>query len=381
MASGSALSGVTIAALVAGFARPIPAAAQPTDPPSRPGQPGLRDPAAPGARELPDTRPPIEQLLARLDDPIFSVRERATFDLANRDDLTLGRAEQMLADPGLSPEQRLRLSAAALALFMRGPRPAMGISFALGGEPDAAVVEQPQAGFHAAEVLRHNDRVLEADGVPITDQPTFRALILSHAPGDTMPLKIMRDGAELEVEVRLGSFADLRTGAPRGGDLLSAWRMRRARGAGGAASDPIVPEAGARGPEARIPGRETPEWRAVFASPDAPDTLVIGGQARQSADLSLTELAGLDAARTRIVEAGARGQDDLELQVSWFRRQRSMAMEELAGLEARLLNEGLSPVERQSIVRDAARMEALIASTEQQIRALENAIRGDAPRP
>jgi hypothetical protein len=383
MARSPALPLAASAALVA-FAG-LSASAQPADPPARlPTQPELPDRAdAPGrnARELPDTRPPVQELLARLDDPIFSVRERATFDLANRDDFTLERAEEMLAAPALSPEQRLRLGAAALAVFMRGPRAAMGISFGLGGDAQPAVVEQPQGGFHAEEVLRHGDHIIEADGVPVTEQAMFRALILSHAPGDTMRLRIMRGGAELGVDVILGSFADLRTGTPREGDVLRAWRLRQARAGGGGAGAPIVPEPHAGGPDGEALERDTQEWRAVFASGDAPGSVVLGGQARQSADLSLAEIAGRDASRARIAAAGDRGQDDLEVQVAWFRRQRSMGLEELAGLEARLANEGLTRVERQSIERDMERMRALIAGTEQQIRALENAVRGGMPRP
>ncbi len=334
-------------------------------------------------RGLPDTRPPIEEVVSRLDDPLFAVRQRATSDLATRDDLTLARLESMLADEPLSPEQRLRITAVARAVFERGPHAAMGIRFASGDDTQPARIQQPQPGFDAARVLMPGDQVLEADGFPIPQQGILRSLILSHSPGDSLPLKIRRDGREIETGVVLGSFAELDgAGSPRPVDLLAAWQLRRSRAGLGERERVIEP--GVIEPRVAEPGRApergSREWHEAFASADAPDSLVIGGQARQSADLSLAELAARDASLARASADTGPVQGDLERQLVWFRSQRVAMAQSLSDLEARLARGEVTAVERQVLQRDIASLRDSIGRFDQQIRALEAAIRASIPR-
>src|ERR1043165_5443689 len=107
-------------------------------------------------------------------------------------------------------EQRERLLSIAHQKFDNEPRGAMGIQFNM-ASPDTrgALIEAPKQGFNAFEVLRVNDRVIFADGLPIDRRETLRKIIVSHDPGDEVPLVVERDGATLEVRVKLGEFSRL----------------------------------------------------------------------------------------------------------------------------------------------------------------------------
>lgn len=328
------------------------------------------------SRELPDTRPPLQELVQRLDDKLFTVRERATAELAARPDLSLDQAEAMLRDPELTAEQRLRLARAALAIYLRGPRAAMGIRFTSGDDSQPARVAQPQQGFDAADVLQADDVIIEADGQPILHQGALRALILSRSPGDVLPMTVLRAGERERVEVRLGSFEDLSGGAPPQSALLEGWRLRRERL--DAPEPAIVPEPAARA-EA-MPERDSPEWRAVYASADSPGSLVIGGQARQSAAPSLADLQAAELERLRLSGNAIANPRELEQQLQWFQARRAGLAENLLTLEARAQRADISRLERQSLVRDITTLRNSLVATDQQIAALEGAIRASQPR-
>jgi hypothetical protein len=74
------------------------------------------------------------------------------------------------------------------------------------------------------------------------------------------------------------------------------------------------------------------------------------------------------------------GQGDLERQIVWFRQQRVIMAEDLASLEARLARGDLNAVERQTIERDVATRRDAMRRIDQQIQALEAAVRASTPR-
>jgi hypothetical protein len=137
----------------------------------------------------------------------------------------------LLSDPGLTPERRLRLTRAARERFVREARGGLGIRM----HPDSVAgsgikIEHVDERFPAFEVLRVGDAILGADGVSVASNLDFRAMILSHDPGEEMSLRILREGDESQVKVRLGSYSDLNEGT-RPDDLLliEAWRLRLLR--------------------------------------------------------------------------------------------------------------------------------------------------------
>ena len=59
--------------------------------------------------------------------------------------------------------------------------------------------------FQAQRVLGGGDVIIEADGEPLLDDGDLSRAILDKKPGDTVTLKIIRDGDEMDVDVELGS--------------------------------------------------------------------------------------------------------------------------------------------------------------------------------
>ena len=75
------------------------------------------------------------------------------------------------------------------------------------GSP-GAVVEAVTPGSAADTFgIRAGDRIIAADGDTIRDSTALRADIIARAPGTDVTLTIVRDGAEVNVEVTLGSIS------------------------------------------------------------------------------------------------------------------------------------------------------------------------------
>lgn len=336
--------------------------------------------AAAQERTVPDTRPPIAELVERLDSPVFAAREQATADLLSRRDLTLENAEWLLTEPGLSPEQRLRLERVALEVFARGPRAALGIRFPPESR-EGVRIQEVLGEFPASEVLRAGDRIIEADGLPISKQATFRAAILSHAPGEVMAMRLIRNGERLRIDVPLGSFANLSGAAsPRPGDLLAAWTLRQAREAAPRTTELIVPKAGVlHGTSADAPPLPEPgsrAWGKVFATADAPRGLIVGGQMRETIDLSLSQLTAMDASRSLTLEdLQTGGPADLAVQITLLRNQRELVLGDIDRIIGLLERGNLDAAARAMMRRrleDERRMRLVL---EEQIRMLDEARR------
>jgi Do/DeqQ family serine protease len=82
-------------------------------------------------------------------------------------------------------------------------------------EPKGVVVVQVQPGSAADRAgLRKGDVITAFNGVAVNDPNPFRNLVASTAPGTSVTLTIIRDGAEQQVRATLGEF----TPQPQQGD-------------------------------------------------------------------------------------------------------------------------------------------------------------------
>ena len=65
--------------------------------------------------------------------------------------------------------------------------------------------------FQAAPVVGGGDVILEANGQELVNDGDLSSAILDKAPGDTVTLKVLRDGKEMDVDVTLGDRNDAET--------------------------------------------------------------------------------------------------------------------------------------------------------------------------
>ncbi|MFG0260033.1 MAG: PDZ domain-containing protein [Phycisphaerales bacterium JB041] len=331
--------------------------------------------------DLPDPRPPLEEMIGWLDSPVFAARQQALVGLLERRDLDLAEIEAWRAREGLSPEQRLRLEELALQVFARGPRAALGISFPPDDRGGVRIMDVV-AGFAAADLLVPGDRIISADGVALSRQAMLRAAILSHAPGERLELTVERGGEVLEISVPLGSFGNLRGAAtPRPSDLVAAWSLRQIRrGVASAHGTPITPVpadlvGAAAGGDAPEPG--SAEWLSVYASSDAPGGLLVGGQPRETADLSLTRLAALDASRSVTLEdPELLGNADLVLQLTILRNERSQVLDDITRIENLIGGPNLDAGGRAMMRRRLEQVREQLGVLEEQIRRIDETRRG-----
>ncbi|MEE8154885.1 MAG: PDZ domain-containing protein [Phycisphaerales bacterium] len=145
------------------------------------------------ALEFVTVDPSLADLVAKLDDPVFAIREAAMQRLlggiVNRRQIC-----KMLAGKGLSPEQRHRLLLVLRDDLLHGPpQGAIGISIdrrrRLGNE---IVVQQLVEGLPAIEVLEPGDRVTHLNGQPTAPWESFVAMIQARNPGDTVTITVQR---------------------------------------------------------------------------------------------------------------------------------------------------------------------------------------------
>ncbi|MEL6741119.1 MAG: PDZ domain-containing protein [Planctomycetota bacterium] len=178
-------------------------------------------------------------LVARLDHADWRVREQAEVELSDLGDLPYRAIEDELLGDGLSPERRARLERVAAAAYRREPLGGLGVQF--GGPVNGGVAIQrviDNGRFPAAGVLQDGDVFTHVAGKPLVrrgdrladGQERLRAEILSRAPGETLPVSVIRDDQQLDLDVPLGSYSDL-DGArvPSAQVMLPAVRLRLLR--------------------------------------------------------------------------------------------------------------------------------------------------------
>lgn len=151
----------------------------------------------------------IEAWLQKLDSPTLAEREAAELELFGRQAVTIEQIEALARRDDLSPEQEFRLRKAARGRFIRKPLAGMGVAFSAGSS-EGVPIGETIPGFHAQEVLKPLDIITVCDGRRMRVQEDLQASILSANPGDVLELEVLRDGERLTLEVRLGSFDDLR---------------------------------------------------------------------------------------------------------------------------------------------------------------------------
>jgi hypothetical protein len=198
------------------------------------------DPAAVERAQLPQ---PLLECIARLDDPRFDVRQRASAEL-DAGAFPLEELIAALARGRLSPEQHVRLVAAACTRALALPRGALGIRMQSSMDRIRPGVEISMLlpGMPAERVLRAGDRIERIGDIAVDASDQLVATIQSRVPGDVVRLTVARarrddrgriqvgeDGASIEdrieVEVELADAAELERFEARLPSVSSAdWR-------------------------------------------------------------------------------------------------------------------------------------------------------------
>ncbi len=77
---------------------------------------------------------------------------------------------------------------------------------ALVGSSDPSVPGVFAGSPAAAAGVKDGDVVLEIDGTRVDESHDLSSLIIPHAPGDTVTLKVLRDGSQRSIEITLGTL-------------------------------------------------------------------------------------------------------------------------------------------------------------------------------
>ncbi len=190
------------------------------------------------ALEFVTVDPSLADLVAKLDDPVFAIREAAMQRLlggiVNRRQVC-----KVLARKDLSPEQRHRLLVCLRDDLLHAPRGAIGISVDPRRWPDEIIIQQLVERLPAIEVLEPGDQITHLDGRPAGTWESFVRSIQARRPGDKVLLTVERleepedtNGQDpavrrLDFEIVLGSTELLRD--PATGQVLRIRRMELAR--------------------------------------------------------------------------------------------------------------------------------------------------------
>lgn len=185
----------------------------------------------------------FDRLITDLAGNDFAARQHASEKLYANDQFDLPMLESALKRDGITLEARSRVLAIARQRFYRTPRAALGFQFGMGPLRDRIVVGQTFPKFDSATKLEEGDMFVSADGFKL-DGPgakvLLQSIIISHEPGEVLKLTIRRGPRKVDLEIKLGKFADLDQG---GGALMEdrlarAWRIR-SQAKHGAAAEPI----------------------------------------------------------------------------------------------------------------------------------------------
>lgn len=160
------------------------------------------DPAAVERMALPQ---PLLECIARLDDPAFPVRERASAELA-AGTFPLEEIIAALVRGQLSTEQHARLVAAACARALALPRGALGIRMQSSMDRARPGVEISMLlpGMPAERVLRAGDRIERIGDAVVEASDQLVAMIQSRVPGDTVRLTVARARRDERGRIQVG---------------------------------------------------------------------------------------------------------------------------------------------------------------------------------
>lgn len=180
------------------------------------------------------------RMVAALGDASWIERERATRELVERRLLDLSGIEQLVKAGEVGAEAVARLRSVASRLFAGRRMAGMGVQFA-GFGPDGVQIEGTIDGFDAARVLQPGDVITGIEGERVITQDELRWEILSRDPGENLKLRLVRQGQEVEVSVRLGAFEELPAGQrPTSSDVANAFYRWWKRQVGSSASGAVV---------------------------------------------------------------------------------------------------------------------------------------------
>ncbi|HET6627383.1 MAG TPA: trypsin-like peptidase domain-containing protein [Nocardioidaceae bacterium] len=102
------------------------------------------------------------------------------------------------------PMEQVKVTAAQILDTGQAKYPVIGANVNTGSRRDGAEVVDVPSGTPAAEAgLQEGDVVVAVDDVAVTDGIGLIVAIRSHQPGETVALKVRRDGRELTVRVEL----------------------------------------------------------------------------------------------------------------------------------------------------------------------------------
>ncbi|MGA8211411.1 MAG: trypsin-like peptidase domain-containing protein [Nocardioidaceae bacterium] len=108
------------------------------------------------------------------------------------------------------PMEQVRITAAQILATGQARYPVIGANVdTRTRSTGAVVVDTPKSGTPAASAgLRKGDVVVGINGRPVTDGIGLIVAIRTHQPGETVALRVRRDGQERQVRVRLASKVD-----------------------------------------------------------------------------------------------------------------------------------------------------------------------------
>jgi hypothetical protein len=351
---------------------------------AQPGPPEGQPDFLPDAVET--DAPPVDigPLIADLDAPEVARRLHATDTLTGSPGVTLPHLEAALLEPGLSLEQRRRLLAAAKRRFFSEPRAAMGVSnrdAGLGGGRAPIIVQPTQAGFHAMEVLRADDRLESIDGVRLESWDHCRCVIISHDPGDVVELGIVRGGTPMQVKVRLGRYDDLRQ--TLSADVVgAAWALRSAPYSSLESGRPVAIESGID-PAAWFDRPRSENSRRLRTAPDDDGgaRLTAGGESRGGAGDDLFGGVFLHQPGRQFQIGNRRAFDErvereqVQSQIRGLRQQHELIKAVADANRAALADDRLPAAERARLLEELGQHEAVLAELRNLIDQLEAAQR------
>ena len=136
----------------------------------------------------------------------------------------LRKLETKLKDRDLTPEQIEAMSDIAFKLFDRGPRAAMGVSFAGSrSRAEGVVIGDPVAGFDSMRVFQPGDTLRKINDMTVVTDLDARIAIVSYDPGEAVDVEFVRAGEVRTDRLTLGDFGKL-----QGNRSLDKPTLRRA---------------------------------------------------------------------------------------------------------------------------------------------------------
>ena len=130
--------------------------------------------------------------------------------LLDMDGRVVGMVTQIATETGRNegigfavPSAVVERTAERIIATGRADLPYLGI---VGGDvPDGVVLQDVVAGGPAAALLRTGDVIVAIDGTPAATNAALAAALATHAPGDRVTVRVLRDGAEVDVPITLGT--------------------------------------------------------------------------------------------------------------------------------------------------------------------------------